>query len=107
VGKVRRGQVYLGQFNGVGSEIQKPRPCLVVSPDAMNARAATCIVVPMTTQPKKYPSRVRIEFGGRACFAMLDHVQAMSPVRVITPLGEARPSDTLQVLDRLSEMFAP
>jgi mRNA-degrading endonuclease toxin of MazEF toxin-antitoxin module len=73
----------------------------------MNAKAATSIVVPMTTQLKNYPSRVRMEFGGRTCYAMLDHIQAMSPVRVISPLGVAHPSETVLILDRLTEMFAP
>jgi len=33
----------------VGSEIQKTRPCVVVSPDEMNRYIATVIVAPMTT----------------------------------------------------------
>ncbi len=107
MGKVKRGQVLLGQFYGVGSEVQKPRPCVVVSPDATNARAGTFIVVPLTTQAKQYPSRVRIEFRDRQSYAMLDHIQAMSPLRVIGQLGDIPPNDLVRILDRLGEMFAP
>ena len=31
----------------VGSEIQKTRPCVVISPDEMNQHLATAIIAPM------------------------------------------------------------
>ena len=33
-----------------GREIQKTRPCLIVSPDEMNRHSRTVIVAPMTTK---------------------------------------------------------
>ena len=33
----------------IGSEIRKTRPCVVISPDEMNAHLRTVIVAPMTT----------------------------------------------------------
>lgn len=107
MGEVSRGQIYLASFNGVGSEVQKPRPCIVVSPDVSNTKAATFIAVPLTTQDRPYPTRVRLEFNGRPCFAMLDQIQVMSPLRVISALGQLNPSELNLVLDRLCEMFAP
>jgi mRNA interferase MazF len=106
VGKIRRGQVYLANFDGIGSEVKKPRPCVVVSPDTSNARAATFIAVLLTTQDRPYPTRIRLEFNERACFAMLDQIQ-VSPLRVISLLGQLGPADLNRVLDRLQELFAP
>ncbi|MFQ3576236.1 MAG: type II toxin-antitoxin system PemK/MazF family toxin, partial [Cytophagales bacterium] len=42
----------------IGSEIKKKRPCLIVSPNEMNKHLATVVVCPITSQSKKYPTRV-------------------------------------------------
>ncbi len=62
---VRRFDVYLVSLDPtVGHEIQKTRPCLVVSPDEMNRHIATAIVAPMTTRGRPYPTRVPCRFQG-------------------------------------------
>ena len=58
----------------VGSEIQKMRPCLVVSPDEMNAHIATVIVAPMTTKGRDYPTRVKCRFQGKSGQVVLDQL---------------------------------
>jgi mRNA interferase MazF len=46
---VRRFDVFLVNLDPtVGSEIQKTRPCVVISPDDMNRHIATVIIAPMT-----------------------------------------------------------
>ena len=58
-----RFDVYLTNLDPtVGSEIQKTRPCLVISPDEMNKHIRTVIVAPMTTAGKDYPTRVSCIF---------------------------------------------
>ena len=48
---VKRFDVYLINLDPtVGSQIQKTRPCLIVSPDEMNRFIRTVIVAPMTTK---------------------------------------------------------
>jgi len=49
----------------VGSEIQKTRPCLIISPDEMNRRIHTVIVAPMTMAGKDYPTRVNCRFRNK------------------------------------------
>src|SRR5829696_4146220 len=57
---VKRFEVYLINLDPtIGSEIQKTRPCLVISPDEMNRFIRTVIVAPMTTKGTSYPTRVR------------------------------------------------
>ena len=47
---VERGEVWLVALDPtVGSEIQKTRPCVVVSPPELNEYLRTVIVAPMTT----------------------------------------------------------
>lgn len=48
---VQRFDVYLCRLDPTeGREIQKTRPCLIVSPDETNRHVETAIVVPMTTK---------------------------------------------------------
>jgi mRNA interferase MazF len=48
---VKRFDVFLVNLDPtIGSEIQKTRPCVIISPDEMNRHIATVIVAPMTTK---------------------------------------------------------
>jgi mRNA interferase MazF len=63
---VRRFEVYLVSLDPtVGSESQKSRPCLIISPDEMNRHINTVIIAPMTTRGRDYPTRVPCTFQGR------------------------------------------
>jgi len=56
---VQRFEVYLVSLDPtVGSEIQKSRPCLVISPDEMNRYIHTVIIAPMTTKGRDYPTHI-------------------------------------------------
>jgi len=64
---VRRFDVYLVPLDPtVGREIQKTRPCLVVSPDEANGHLATVIVAPMTSQGRPHPTRIPCRFAGKS-----------------------------------------
>jgi len=63
---VERFDVYLVNLDPtVGYEIQKIRPCLIISPDEMNRHISTVIVAPMTTKGRPYPTRVACRFQGK------------------------------------------
>jgi mRNA interferase MazF len=105
---IKRGEVYLTRFDiSIGSEVGKIRPCVIVSPDQMNQKAATFIVVPLTSKIRPYRSRVDCTFRAKTGQAMLDQIQVMSPLRLISLLGQLGLSDLNRILDRLQEMFAP
>ena len=104
---IRRFEVYLVNLDPtVGSEIQKSRPCLVISPDEMNAHIATVIVAPMTTRGRDYPSRVSCQFQGREGQVVLDQIRTVDKSRLLKRLGFIDPGIQTQVLDTLAEMFA-
>ncbi len=42
----------------VGAEMQKIRPCVVVSPDELNQHLSTVVVIPITSTIHNYPYRV-------------------------------------------------
>jgi mRNA interferase MazF len=105
---ISRFEVYLINLDPtVGSEIQKSRPCLVVSPDDMNHRLKTVIVAPMTTKGQPYPTRVACRFQGRNGQVVLDQIRTVDRIRLIKKLGRLDPSSAARVLEILQEMFAP
>jgi len=91
----------------VGTEIQKTRPCLVVSPDEMNHHIRTVIVAPMTTKGASYPTRVRCQFGGKQGQVVLDRLRTVDKSRLLRRLGRLDRRTTGRVLAVLAELFAP
>jgi mRNA interferase MazF len=104
---VARFDVFLVMLDPtVGSEIQKTRPCLVISPNEMNEHLATAIVAPMTTSGKQYPSRIPVNFDGKDGFIALDQIRTVSKLRLLKKLGEIEAVEQKAVLEALVEMFA-
>lgn len=105
---IKRFDVYLITLDPtIGSEIQKTRPCLIISPDEMNRHIATVIVAPMTTKGRPYPTRVSCLFQGKAGQIVLDQLRTVDKSRLLTRLGEIDKALQPDVLTALAEMFAP
>jgi len=103
----RRGDVYLVQLNPTrGSEIRKTRPCVVVSPDELNAHLATFIVAPLTTGGHPYPFRVPCRFAGKDGDVVLDQVRTVDQERLTKRLGTLTEPTLRKVLGVLHQMFA-
>jgi mRNA interferase MazF len=102
-----RGDVHLVRLDPtLGSEIQKTRPCLIVSPDELNQHLRTVIVAPMTTGGGRYPWRVSCRFQRRSGFVALDQLRTVDTERLVRRLGRLTPQGVTEVLQRLQEMFA-
>ncbi len=89
-----------------GSEMQKTRPCLVISPDEMNENLRTAIIAPMTTTARPYPSRVTFVFQGRRGQVALDQLRAVDRERFIKRLGSISYRTGQMVSSVLTDMFA-
>ena len=104
---IKRFDVYLIVLNPtVGSEIQKTRPCLIISPDEMNRYISTVIVAPMTTRGKSYPSRVACKFQGKKGYVVLDQIRTVDKSRLARKLGRIRKDNQQEVLSVIAEMFS-
>jgi mRNA interferase MazF len=89
-----------------GHEIQKTRPCLVVSPDEMNHYLGTVIVAPMTTKVTDLPFRVECRFRGKRGRIVLDQIRAIDKARLVRKLGEITDRRIRrEVLSILTTMF--
>jgi len=89
-----------------GSEILKTRPCLVITPNEMNAWLRTVIIAPMTRAERSYPSRVAIEFEGKRGQVALDQLRCVDKNRLVKKLGKASRETAGAVADIMIEMFS-
>jgi len=104
---VKRFEVYLVNLDPIiGSEIQKTRPGLIISPDEMNNHIATVIVAPMTTKGRDYPTRIPCMFEGKEGQVVLDQIRTVDKVRLVKKLGRISASTQKEVLAVLMELFA-
>ncbi|HAQ37047.1 MAG TPA: growth inhibitor PemK [Saprospirales bacterium] len=67
----------------IGSEIKKTRPCVIISPDEINKFLNTVIIAPMTSQSKKYPTRVEVKHGAKTGWVVLDQIRTIDKQRII------------------------
>jgi len=105
---MKRFEVHLVNLDPtVGREIKKTRPCLVISPDEMNAHLRTVIIAPMTTRRRDYPMRVSCRFQGTSGAVVLDQIRTVDRARLVRRLGKLSPKASTRVLEVLQEMFAP
>ncbi len=90
----------------MGSEIQKTRPCLILSPDEMNRHLRTVIIAPMTTRFRDYPTRITCTFQRVKGQIALDQIGAVDKGRLTKKLGHLDEKIQDQTLNTLAEMFA-
>jgi mRNA interferase MazF len=70
-----------------GSEINKKRPCLVVSPNEANKFLNTVVIVPMTSTIKPYPTRLNCHFNGKDGQLVVDQIRCVDKTRLIEKLS--------------------
>ena len=105
---VGRGDVFMVNLNPArGGEIRKTRPCVVVSPDELNASLPTFIVAPLTTGSHGYPFRVPCRFQGKPGHVVIDQIRTVDRQRLVKRLGALSPLVLDRALGVLREMFAP
>ena len=105
---MKTGDIWLAQLDPtVRSEIQKTRPCVVISPGEMNAHLRTVIVAPMTTGSRPARFRIPLTFQGGQGLIVLDQIRTLDRARLVKRLGALRPSTLATTLLTLQAMFAP
>ena len=104
---VKRFDVYLENPDPtIGSEIQKTRPCLVISPDEMNRNIRTVIIAPLTSAKKEYPTRVSCTFQKKKGQIVLDQLRTIDKARLVKKLGTIDSKDQLEVISILQRLFS-
>jgi mRNA interferase MazF len=104
--QARQYDVFLVSLDPViGHEIQKTRPCTVISPDEMNDAISTVIIAPMTTRSRPYPSRVNLDFQGKNGWIVLDQISTVDQKKLMKKLGHLKKKEIQAVKTVLQEML--
>lgn len=104
---VKRFEVYFIDLNPtIGSEINKIRPAVIVSPNQMNNALNTVIIAPLTSTLKAYPMRVNCSIDGKQGQIALDHIRSVDKRRLKAKLGEIENATEKEVINTLIEMFS-
>ena len=89
----------------IGSEIKKTRPCVVISPDEMNKYLRTIVIAPMTTNSKKYPTRVEVKHENKTGWIVLDQIRTIDRQRIIKDLGRLSKPEIKEVKEIIRETY--
>lgn len=89
-----------------GREIRKVRPCVIVSPDELNAHLSTFLAAPLTTGSHNYPFRVPLRFRRKDGHIVLDQIRCIDGERLVERLGAVPEEALTSALAILREMFA-
>jgi mRNA interferase MazF len=101
-----RGEIWLAALDPtVGSEIQKTRPCVVVSPPEMHDYLRTVTVAPMTTGSHPAPYRISLRFRRKNGLILLDQLRTLDKQRMVRRLGMVDATTLSLTLAALREMF--
>lgn len=89
----------------VGSEIKKTRPCVIISPNEMNKYLNTIMIAPMTSQSKKYPTRVEVNDDSKTGWIVLDQIRTIDKQRIFKTLGNLSDSEIENVKMTIKELL--
>jgi len=104
---VKRGEVWLARLDPTeGREIQKTRPCLIVSPPEIHDHLSIVMVAPMTTGSRAAGYRLPVRFSGKNGLILLEQTRTLDKRRLIRRLGVIDRAVLAAVFATLREMFA-
>ncbi len=89
----------------VGSEIKKTRPCVIISPNEMNKYLNTLIIAPMTTQSKKYPTRIEVKHDNKKGWIVLDQIRTIDKQRIYKTLDDLTVREIEKVKMTIKELL--
>jgi mRNA interferase MazF len=89
----------------LGSEIQKTRPCVIVSPNEMNRYLNTIVIAPMTSSLKEYPTRIPVNHDGKKGMIAIDQIRTVEKKRIIKVLGKLNKTETKLTKEVIKETF--
>jgi len=103
---IKRGEVLeVHPDPSVGEEIQKKRPCIIVSSETFNQNSNLAVVIPLTDADNKKEDIMHImvlrKEGGlsKNSIALCDQVKAVDQIRLDTKLGNIN-ATTMSKIDK-------
>ena len=104
--EVKQYQIVLVNLDPtLGSEIQKTRPCVIVSPNEINNNLRTVVIAPMTSSSRKYPTRVKINHNSQEGWVVIDQIRTIDTIRIIKTFGSLTEKEILECKRVIRETF--
>jgi mRNA interferase MazF len=89
----------------IGHEVKKVRPCVIISPDDLNAFLATVIIAPLTSKVRNYPFRPGIKLGKVSGSIMLDQMRCVDKKRLTRKISVLQLISIIKVKEIIKEML--
>jgi mRNA interferase MazF len=89
----------------LGSEIQKTRPCVVISPNEINNNLQSIVIAPMTTTSKKYPTRIKIKHNKQEGWIVIDQIRTIDKIRIVKTFEELSEKEIRECKRVIRETF--
>jgi mRNA interferase MazF len=89
----------------VGSEINKTRPCIIVSPDVANNNKKSVVIIPLTSKLKAFPSRVNCTFQNKNGQIVIDQIRSVDKIRLVKKLGAIDDATSKKVYEMIKIYF--
>lgn len=104
--KVKRGDIWLAALDPtVGAEIQKTRPCVIVSPPEIHDWLCAVLVAPMTTGSHPASFRIPVGFGGKKGLILPEQMRALDKTRLVKRMGKVDAVTLSALLGVLRDTF--
>lgn len=89
-----------------GAEINKTRPCVVISPLEMNEHLRTIIIAPVTSRGREgYPTRIKLTVDDVNGWIVLDQIRAIDKTRFCEKIGNLNTEEIVEVKSIIKEML--
>lgn len=89
----------------LGSEINKTRPCVVISPDEMNHYLRTIVIAPITSTLKKYPTRISVTTEKVKGMVAIDQIRTIDKLRITKVVGSLEVHTIQQIKSTIEETY--
>ena len=103
---VSQFEVYWVDLNPtIGAEMQKIRPCVIVSPKELNAHLNTIIIIPITSSVYGYPFRVGCTIMGRKGEIATDQIRTIDKRSLKHKITDLSDNEIMSLQNVLKQMF--
>jgi mRNA interferase MazF len=103
---VLKNEVWLTSLDPtIGREINKARPCVILSPDVLNKYSATVTVAPLTSTLKKYPTRIDCNVNGKKGQIVIDQIRTIDKTRLIKKISTINEATSEKIYETIVAYF--
>ncbi len=86
--------------------MNKTRPAVIVSLDALNRALRTVVICPLTSQlHPAWRSRLRVQVAGKSAEIAADQIRVVGKERIGKKIGPLNSDETIALRRLLSEMY--